>query len=41
MLVGDHVPVYDECWDNFLVLLEIVDHLFCLQVSLACQINYC
>ena len=32
MLVGDRVPD-DERWDNFLVLMEIVDHLFCPQVT--------
>ena len=29
VLVGDRVPDDDERWHNFLVLMEIVDHLFC------------
>ena len=29
MLVADHVLDDDEHWQNFLVLMEIVDHLFC------------
>ena len=33
MLVADHVPDDDEHWQNFLVLMEIVDHLFCPQVT--------
>lgn len=28
MLVGDLVPEGDECWENFLLLLDIVDELF-------------
>ena len=33
MLVGDHVPDDDKHWQNFLILMEIVDHLFCPQVT--------
>ena len=33
VLVGDRVPDDDERWHNFLVLMEIVDHLFCPQVT--------
>ena len=33
MLVADHVPDDDKHWRNFLVLMEIVDHLFCPQVT--------
>ena len=33
VLVGDHVPDDDEHWHNFLVMMEIVDHLFCPQVT--------
>ena len=38
MLVGDHVSDDDEDWQNFLILMEIVDHLFYPQVTLICNI---
>lgn len=32
LAVGDHVPDDDEHWQNFLILMKIVDHLFSPQV---------
>ena len=33
LLIADHVPSDDDYWQLFLQLMEIVDHLFCPQVS--------
>lgn len=32
-LIGDMVPDDDEKWKNFLLLMEIVDFLFCPTIS--------
>lgn len=36
LIVGDLVPDDDERWSNYLRLMEIVDLLFCPQVSEDC-----
>ena len=33
MMIGEMVPEDDEYWQNFLVMMEIVDILFCPQIS--------
>ena len=33
LLVGGHVPDDDEYWQNFLRMMEIVDHLFCPRIT--------
>ena len=33
LLVGDNVPNDDEKWANFLLMMDIVDRLFCTQVT--------
>ena len=33
LLVGDQIPDDDESWDNFLRMMEIVDRLFCPQLT--------
>lgn len=45
LIIGDYVPDDDEHWENFLLLMEITDHLFAPCVTsdqasyLACLIN--
>lgn len=33
LLVGDYVPEDDECWDNFLRMMDIVDRLFSTRIT--------
>ena len=33
LLVGDRIPEDDERWQNFLVLMQIVDRLFCPKLT--------
>jgi len=33
LLLGDHIPDDDEHWQLYLQLMEIVDHLFCPEIS--------
>ena len=32
LVIGDQIPDDDRQWQNFLVSMEIVDHLFCPKV---------
>ena len=33
IIVGDYVPDDDDRWENFLLLMDIVDRLFCPKIT--------
>ena len=42
LLIGDHIPDDDEKWENFLGMMDIVDLLFCPQITqdISCHVKW-